>query len=441
MMPMLEYQQVLVYSETISNRLAYIIQTLFKGQANLTTDLVAFAAFDGLKINYSIHSIEHAQLHIYPHGLLEQQHIASQTIELIEWNGQPAFFATPGDIPFDLFAAAFYLMTRYEEYLPHQTDHLGRYLPTQSLAYQAGFLQKPLVNFWIRLLTCIVPIDIPQSVSIQPSYDIDIAYSYLHHPILKNTLGYFKDLLNQQFGKLTERLQVLGGIQADPYDVYNWLLLLHDSLQLKPIYFFLASAKNNQLHKQVQLHAKGFQDLIKQHAQQYAIGLHPSATKTNVQAVWKIEQQTLEAILQSSVTKSRQHYIFLSFPETYSTLIEMGIQEDYSMGYPQINGFRASYTDVFNWFNLSTNTITQLKVYPFCYMDATAIFNEKLTVEAATKQLDDFFELYQLCGGKFIPIFHNNFLTDQPEFQPWRHMYADFLIKHCTKYQPCFFNL
>jgi hypothetical protein len=76
-MPMLEYQQVLVYSETISNRLAYIIQTLFKGKANLTTDLVAFAAFDGLKINYSIHSIEHAQLHIYPHGLLEQQHITS----------------------------------------------------------------------------------------------------------------------------------------------------------------------------------------------------------------------------------------------------------------------------------------------------------------------------------------------------------------------------
>ena len=143
---MLEYQQVLVYSETISNRLAYIIQTLFKGKANLTTDLVAFAAFDGLKINYSIHSIEHAQLHIYPHGLLEQQHIASQTIELIEWNGQPAFFATPGDIPFDLFAAAFYLMTRYEEYLPHQTEHHCRYFTTQTMAYKEGFIQKTIFN-------------------------------------------------------------------------------------------------------------------------------------------------------------------------------------------------------------------------------------------------------------------------------------------------------
>lgn len=427
-------QQILIYAETITNRLDYIIDTLFNDLASITTDQAVFAAFDGPKINYSVQAIDHATIHIYPHGLLAETIIAPQKPVLFKFESKYGFFATPGTFPFDIFAAAFYLITRYEEYLPHQTDHLGRYEPTQSLAYQGNFLKVPLVHLWMYTLSRGLNIDIPKKpLSIQPTYDIDIAYSYLHHPILKNTLGYFKDLMHLKLDKITERLEVLGGIQADPYDVYNWLLLLHDSLKVKPLYFFLATTKKNQLHKQVQLHSKGFQALVKQHAAFYTVGLHPSAAKTDSVAVWQKEKQTLESIVEAPITISRQHYLYLRFPDTYATLIEMGIQADYSMGYPQINGFRASYMHPFKWFNLSTNTVTNLTVHPFCYMDATAIFHEKLTAYDAVFQLDLFYEWFLMYGGRLIAIFHNNFLTTQPDYEPWRNTFADFLINRCTR--------
>ena len=61
-------------------------------------------------------------IHILPHGLLTQNDITSQEITMTNWEELPVFFETEGQIPFDLFAAAFYLVTRYEEYLPHAKD-------------------------------------------------------------------------------------------------------------------------------------------------------------------------------------------------------------------------------------------------------------------------------------------------------------------------------
>jgi len=36
-----------------------------------------------------------------------------------------AFFKSEGDYPFDIFSAVFYLLSRYEEYLPYKKDMYG----------------------------------------------------------------------------------------------------------------------------------------------------------------------------------------------------------------------------------------------------------------------------------------------------------------------------
>jgi len=424
---------LLIYADKQTPRLEYIVSTLFQRKASITNHLEQFKAYDGPRINYSKIAITDILCHIYPHGILEQKNIVQQEINIIQWKGYPAFFETNGTIPFDFFSAAFYLITRYEEWLPHQKDAYGRYQPEQSLAYQYGFLQFPLVNFWLEQLTKELSIDLPYHFSIKPSYDIDMAYSYLHHSSIRNTLGYFKHLIQLKLNQVVERLQVLAGTQNDPYDVYDWLHLLHKSLALKPLYFFLIASKRDALHKNISPSSTAMQALIKAHAKKYKIGIHPSVVQQNAEQSLKKELKLLAQIIQQPIKHSRQHYIHLNFPETYETLVHTGVEADYSMGYPQINGFRASYTKSFNWFNLAINQSTELVIYPFCYMDATTIFNEKKTITEATKVLDEFYALYKIYGGNFIPIFHNNFLTKQPAFIDWRNMYADFLLKYCTK--------
>ena len=63
----------------------------------------------------------------------------------------PIFFISNNnsDLPFDPFAASFYLISRYEEYLPCVKDQHDRYPATNSLAYQEGFLQQPVVDKWV----------------------------------------------------------------------------------------------------------------------------------------------------------------------------------------------------------------------------------------------------------------------------------------------------
>ena len=83
-------------------------------------------------------------------SLLFENKITEQSIECFEVNGNKAFFKTEGDFPFDIFAASFYLFSRYEEYLPHQKDMYGRYAHENSLAFKESFLDQPLINIWLQ---------------------------------------------------------------------------------------------------------------------------------------------------------------------------------------------------------------------------------------------------------------------------------------------------
>ena len=55
----------------------------------------------------------------------------------------PAFFKTDdnGPIPYDIFAASFFLLSRYEELIPKIKTTNEFFDSTQSLAFKEGFLE------------------------------------------------------------------------------------------------------------------------------------------------------------------------------------------------------------------------------------------------------------------------------------------------------------
>lgn len=449
---------IIIYSPNSSARLDYIVKLLFQSRAYITNDIEVFDSFPGKKINYSKAFLSGVDAQVIPHSLLFEQQIQEQRVAISSWQGVPIFFeAAGGTIPFDIFAASFYLITRYEEWLPHENDYLDRYRYEQSLAYQFGFLDQPLVNSWMEKWTSqnSLPYTKP-AFSFKPSYDIDIAYSYSHHAMLRNIGGYFKDLLNANFSGIKDRVQVLAGVRKDPYDVYDWLDELHAKFQLDPIYFFLVASKRDAIHKNISPANKGMKELIQRIARKYNVGIHPSAQKKSVfnssesegllteyklsngeynnrvdgnKKKLRDEKMSIEMLIARNVTQSRQHYIQLRFPETYEALLQAGITEDYSMGYPTISGFRASYTGSFNWFHLLKNEETSLKIFPFCYMDATLIFHERITPETAHSKMEYYYQQFQQYGGCFIPIYHNQLLSEQNNFGEWRRIYADFCLR------------
>ena len=145
---------MIVFSHTITPRLQYILDFIGKETIGRPfqgiNDIETFRQHTGPKINYSKERIAESEFRIQNTELLFEKGCNEQTIECFEINGYKAFFKTEGDFPFDIFAASFYLMSRYEEYLPHKKDIYGRYAYENSLAFREDFLQLPLINVWIE---------------------------------------------------------------------------------------------------------------------------------------------------------------------------------------------------------------------------------------------------------------------------------------------------
>jgi len=421
-----------IFSPHISPRLQYIVATLFKDSAVLTDNAEVYLLNEGSGINYSDQSINKG-VQIIPVALMQETGVRKQDIVINQWQGLSVFFSGSGQIPFDIFAAAFYLLSRYEEYLDHEKDQYGRYDHRNSLAFQHGFLDIPLVDYWMLKLEKELQKKHPdyhlpeRQFVVQPTYDIDIAYRFRHASPFKNIKGYFTDLLMGRFEALMERSTIYSGKQKDSYDVYDWLDTLHQQHHLTPCYFFLVAEKNKGYDKNVDPYTAGMRELIKAHAKKYKIGIHPSVQSNANKDSLEREIKLLSYHAQQPISVSRQHYLQLHLPETYQALIDMGIQQDYSMGYGAVNGFRASTSLPFYWYDLKHERATSLQIIPFCYMDSSAIFHERLNAEMALERMCYFFETVKKANGIFSYVMHNHFLTEQKEWIMWHNMYETFL--------------
>ena len=426
---------MLLYTPTTFSRLQYVIsfiESIIGDQVTITIDKEQFLQAESIKINYSPDRICEDEYYIIPHTLLFQTTIGPIEIAVTECRNNPCFFINNDDHGFDVFAAIFYLISRYEEYLPHQKDMYGRYAHTNSLAYQNNFLTFPLINLWIKdLLSRLTPHDLClKPYTFLPTYDIDIAYAYNHQPMIKNVGGFFRDLIKGDIEKVIERANVYSGVKQDPFDTYEWLDALHKQYQLAPIYFFLLAKNKGIYDKNISSSSTAMQQLVLQHSASYEVGIHPSWQSGDKELLIKEEIDSIKKITAKGCTKSRQHYIRLTLPETYRILIKNGITQDYSMGYGSINGFRASVASPFYWYDLEKEETTNLLVHPFCYMEANSYFEQHLSTEEASKELQHYHDIIKQVGGQLITIFHNHFLTEQPQWKPWREMYARFLEKN-----------
>ena len=172
------------------------------------------------------------------------------------------------------------------------------------------------------------------------------------------------------------------------------------------------------------------QELMQRHLKRYTTGIHPSWQSGDSDEVLTTEMAILSKVTGEAVDRSRQHYLRMQLPGTYRRLIDAGIKDDYSMAYGTVNGFRASYALPFRWFDLEKESVTSLTVHSFCYMDSTAVFQQRETVEMALNELQHYFDIVQSVDGELITLFHNDFLTEQPEWMGWRKMYAEFLERN-----------
>jgi hypothetical protein len=400
----------------------------------LTANEQTYIASIDFKINYSYHeAISSEELYINPHALLFESEKRKVKTQPFEHNNHVAFFETSGHLHFDLFAALFFLLSRYEEYLPHDTDQYGRFSHKSSVAYQENFLNLPLINIWLDDFKCLLEKKFPglqlQTNQFQflPTYDIDIAWSYRNKGFQRNAGSIFDSVLSGRWSKARERIDVLKGKLPDPYDAYEWMDDLHQRYGLNPIYFFLVAEEISRYDKNIDIKNPEFQQLIQTVASKNQIGVHPSWASGDNNSLIQKEKKWLEKISHHAIHASRQHYIRFHLPHTFQQLLSVGITHEYSMGYGTINGFRASIASPFYWYDLQKEESTKLLIHPFCFMDANSFYEQQQSPAETLEELMHYYNVIKSVNGTMITLWHNNFLGTAKEFEGWREIYENFI--------------
>ncbi len=407
---------LLVYTHKITPRITYIFKhicTRVLGvPVSFTTKIEEFVAHEGSKMSYTKKRLGN-ELFLRSTDLLFEQGVLASDVIVQKWDGLPGLFPvkdTSSDIPFDIFAASFYLLSRYEEYLPHVKDIKGRYTSKESLAASHNFLKIPVVDIWVERFAIILSTRFSEikckKVTYQKEMIVTVPQSNKYSKIgfLRTAIGYVRDLGRFRLIKVFKRTQVLLGIKKDPYDIFNWLIGLQKQVT-QSFKVFIQLGDYSVDSRNVKHSRKSFKSSIKMIADYCEVGLLLSPQAITDAIILAEERKRLEALVHRPLRHIHLSEYKLVLPQVYREAIEQEIQHDYTMGYPDTVGFRAGTSHSFLFYDLDYEIQTPLMLHPVVLQSDSVINYHNHTIDSVS--LAEIENVIQRVGGTFRINFSN----------------------------------
>lgn len=425
------------YSDKLTPRVQYIaahiFTTMLKQQVKWVNAIEQLPdPATHVVVAYTAQSCPKGVFKVTPYGLLFKKGLKKQECQVGKWQGLTTFFQTlDGNIPFDIFSAVFYLITRYEEYVADEADfdEMGRFKATASLAYQQGFLMEPLVDKWVmafeKELAACSPLYKPsanRAFVFRPLVVIDKLFKYRNNPILHNFYTLFGNIRKGKWHAVLTQLKVRLRIEEDPYNNVASLLLLHNRNNLLPV-FFLRVSYDSYKEKPLYTRTVSYKNLISSH---YLFELHSSPQAAHSFDKLASERKKLYKITRSQVNMNCFHKLAFRMPSSYRNLLKLSFKDDFSMVYPDMLGFRASTCTPYRYYDLEKEDYYKLQIHPIAFCD------DMLRGGQYTQQ-DVYEKLMALAAqvaevyGEFSCIFHNDVLSDTGRYRHWLAVYESSL--------------
>lgn len=430
---------LLIYSKKTTPRLKYIFKHIFQDilsiDIDFTSSIDSFINHQGAKISYGKKPLGN-ELFFQSHDILFDTGVSDIDIRVSKWGDIPIFFpvGAKSSMPFDIFGASFYLLSRYEEYLPHIKDKHGRFYSKNSLAVTNGFNKIPLVDIWTITLYRILDDKfdfkekLTQEFRFETIISVSMAYKYRLKNLFRTSLGFIYDIITFDFHEVYTRLAVYLGFAKDPFDSFNFINVLRHKYNMKMNFFFLLS-DYSKYDRNISYNNVFFKSLIKDISDQSGVGLEVSYYSNYEPNKLKLEKERMESTINFRINRTRQHFTKIQFPETYRHLIDNDICNDYSMGYTDTIGYRASTSETFYFYDLDFEIQTPLKIHPFVINDYAMRKEMGLSTKEALEEIKEMISLSKSIRGNFTCLFHNNSLGSEKKWYGWRNVYAE-MIKY-----------
>ncbi|MGB3344226.1 MAG: hypothetical protein WBA61_09955 [Aequorivita sp.] len=425
---------LLIHTKKVTPRFSYIFKHICKRilgiEVAFSTTLEDFISHVGPKMSYGKKPMGN-ELFFQSFGLLEQQGFDTIDITIKKWDDTIGFFPVSNlsALPFDIFSSSFYMISRYEEYLPHVKDEKGRFMASESLAFKEGFLQQPVVDIWIykfkaKLMSVFPDIVFPdRKITIHPVIEASQPFAFKHKGLFRTLVGYGNNLLTGKFKNIAQRTQVIFGLQRDPLDTFKWIVNNAKRSNFKVTVFFLLGDSLN-FEESMNTHRQKFKLLVKYVSDYKEVGLIFSYNSLTNYQLLKNEKHRMEEITNRALMSSMNSEFLVNLPDIYRNLVELEVTKDFTMVFRDTVGFRAGTCTPFLFYDLDYEIKTPLLIHPAAM---TTLAFQKRYPQDIEKIVNNSLAAVEAVKGTFTIIFSNKDFASMEENKVWRNIFSETL--------------
>lgn len=425
---------LLVHVEHPSPRATYIVSHVIGRMLGLPFRMVddrsTFLAEEGPRLHYGTSAVDGAW-HVPWTGALERPPVGDPPLGSA--GGLPVLF--PAGMSFDLFAAAFFLLSLVDEQRCTARDVHDR-VPTKELfVVRAGLADGPWLDRWALDLHHRLRERWPVLPAAHRRYthwatvDIDNVLRYGGRPWPRALGATARDLARLRLGAAVERWLVRSELLRDPFLRALDLVEQHAGDTSGVVLFLLLHGGGPNDHAVGPEHWPAELHRFLRHDTSLRIGLHPSYSTSTDRARLEAEVATYERRLQPRARVSRQHFLRWRLPDTLRQLAAAGFTEEHSLGFADRAGFRAATCTPFPWYDTARETATTLELWPFQAMDSALIERRRSGPGEVVDAIKAMSDLVRDVNGTFVSVWHDRYLSGHREFAPWPSVFGQ-VIKH-----------
>lgn len=374
--------------------------------------------------------------------------LAADAVELVS-PALPVLFGEAGfathangdaTLGLDVFGAAFFMLTRYEEAVCTARDRHDRFPAAASLAGREGFLERPIVDEYVEILWAALATLWPRLTrrkrrfSMRVSCDVDHPY----HPgaasiprMLRRSAG---QLLRQ--GSLRAAVAPVcnyfasrkGNWRNDPYyHTVDWMMDVNERAGNQVAFYFIPEITDSVMDDTCPIGEAAVAGMMRRIARRgHEIGIHPGyhtyrSQKGIISGLARLRQALVEAHIEQPVDGGRQHYLRWT-TRTPALWDKAGLRYDSTLGYADHAGFRCGTCHEYPMYDLHRRRPLEIRQRPLICMDCTVIdYMGHGFSDAALARMHRLKTLTRRFRGNFTLLWHNSYF----EARRARDMYCE----------------
>jgi len=383
-------------------------------------------------------------------------------LELAEFEGRPLpcpkserpLSTSEGIFPAPWLRSVGFLLAREEETIDSRRDQWECYAGHYSWQYEAGLLDRPLVNLaaaelsrriesWCarRGMTA-APLERWRTgarFAVVLSHDVDdiSSVSLVEAARLlgraRSPLSYAARRSVAQMGRAMTRL----GAVDDPYWRFDQWAREEESYGFRSTFFVFPPrpARPHEFDPLYRLEdairfegrRQPFSEVLRALGRRgFEIGLHASYRSHRSAAQLASEKAQIERAVGLPVAGIRQHFLRFDLSTTWRAQAEAGFAYDSTLGYNEAIGFRAGIAAPYRAWDATRRAALPLLELPLTVMDGALFRTLRLNAEQAARRTIDQIDLVEKVGGLAVLLWHPNG-ADERQFPGWWSSYRDVL--------------